>query len=85
MERKGKRISFDNGKAKIQSKETSQVVGEAYCKNGLYILKGRFNEKFKTNAKVMHADRARKNMSIGEIWHQRLCHVYLFIYLSKKQ
>lgn len=50
IEKKYRRLLIDNGKLKIQDKENNMIVGEALCKNGLYIVKAKVtNDMYNVN------------------------------------
>lgn len=72
IEKKNKRVIFDNGTAKIFNKITRKIVGEAHIKNGLYILN---TNDIDTQLEHTETHMINKNnLNESEIWHQRLCH-----------
>lgn len=75
IEKKRKRLMIDNGKLKIQNKESRMIVGEALCKDGLYIVKARVL-KSANNLNQRETNVAyTSNLSDSERWHQRFCHI----------
>jgi len=73
IESKQKRFIIDNHKLKIINKRTKMIVGEATCKNGLYIVKATIN-KNRLNRMEAHIIKNNK-LNDSEKWHQRFCHV----------
>lgn len=75
IERKHKRLMIDNGKLKIQDKKNRMIVGEALCKNGLYVVKAKVtkneNKLNQRETHVVHTDK----LTDSEKWHKRFCHV----------
>jgi len=73
IERKDKRLIFDNGKVKIFNKKTRKIVGEAFDKNGLYIMKAENINSKSNQTETYIVDSSKVNES--HKWHQRFCHI----------
>lgn len=63
---------IDNGKLKIQDKKNRMIVGEALCKNGLYVVKAKVtkneNKLNQRETHVVHTDK----LTDSEKWHKIL-------------
>lgn len=73
IERKDKRLIFENGKVKIYNKKTRMIVGEAFDRDGLYIVNAE-NIKDKSDHVRINIVGSTK-LDESHKWHQRFCHV----------
>ncbi|CAK9816510.1 Retrovirus-related Pol polyprotein from transposon TNT 1-94 [Anthophora quadrimaculata] len=70
IEQKGKELLIKNGKVKIRNVITKNIVGEAYRKNDLYIVK----TEVCTNTSFP-VESHNASMEMNQLWHRRFCHV----------
>lgn len=73
IEMKNKKLIFNNGGVKILNKRTRMIVGEAFNKDGLYIIKAE-NIKGKPNQPETYNVNSTK-LNESQKWHQRLGHI----------
>lgn len=73
IEKKDKRLIFENGKVKIYSKKNRMIVGEAFSKNGLYIVNAKNIIGETSQAEIHIMDNTKINKM--HLWHKRFCHI----------